>query len=769
MNSSFRRFLPALILALIPPHPPAAVFSPSDLSWPLETRGDLSASFGEYRVDHFHGGIDISTGGKTGKRVFSADAGELFRMKVQWRGYGKAVYLRHADGWVTVYAHLDRLENSRLHLEDLLAHRRRQTGDHFPGDIFLSPPLPVTRGQLLGWSGQTGAGGPHLHFELRDPKNRPVDPIRRVPGWQHDADPPVMKLLILEAASPSSFLDGHLRKALIPLRLRDGIYSSDSIPFLEGPFRASLQATDPGASGHKLGLSRLRAGMDDQINFELDLESFDFSENPLAGLVFDLDTSRFSPTMYTYRLFRQERNVLARGTGIIDPAEPGRRTLWFESTDSAGNRSRGQLEVSTGKAPRLAGLEVRRLEHELEISYQLLPGSGEDIAALMGETISLDVEFAVGREGQFQALTMPSRFPPSPFRAPFPHPTPQDSIFLRARLRAGNFHSLWVPSLLKGQGAPPSKHLSPALGPVPGWDWQPIGRGADLRFRLQPALATPPGVRIGSGPVDLDSTWVENGYSVSIANEMISTSPAGVEILIPGHPAGSLLLPLQLFRPDGREPAVWKAFGARLAFPVQALFGPEILALRTETVPDRGNLPVRAGVVRIQPDGLVFRKPVELRMKPIPPLSNGKRLGIFRWSRQRKSWSFLGPIDPDRGEFDRVWIRRGGTYALLEDDSRPEIGRHFPVTGARLEWNWQGKFWASVQDAGKGLDWDGVRFDLDGRKCLSEFDPDRGKAFCQPHDRLTPGKHLLLLQAIDRAGNLSESVRIEFEIASSPR
>ena len=56
------------------------------------------ASFGEYRPDHLHPGVDLSTGGRTGLPVVAVADGEIYRLKVEWRGYGRALYLRHADG-----------------------------------------------------------------------------------------------------------------------------------------------------------------------------------------------------------------------------------------------------------------------------------------------------------------------------------------------------------------------------------------------------------------------------------------------------------------------------------------------------------------------------------------------------------------------------------------------------------------------------------------------------------------------------------------------
>lgn len=73
---------------------------------PLDIPLKLSGTFGEFRPTHFHAGLDIKTQGKEGFKVSSIKAGSVRRIKVATTGYGKCLYIQHADGTTSVYAHL---------------------------------------------------------------------------------------------------------------------------------------------------------------------------------------------------------------------------------------------------------------------------------------------------------------------------------------------------------------------------------------------------------------------------------------------------------------------------------------------------------------------------------------------------------------------------------------------------------------------------------------------------------------------------------------
>ncbi len=79
-----------------------------EITPPLDIPLKLSGTFGEFRATHFHAGIDIKTQGKEGFDVRAIKAGSLKRINVSISGYGKCLYIQHADGTTSVYAHLQK-------------------------------------------------------------------------------------------------------------------------------------------------------------------------------------------------------------------------------------------------------------------------------------------------------------------------------------------------------------------------------------------------------------------------------------------------------------------------------------------------------------------------------------------------------------------------------------------------------------------------------------------------------------------------------------
>jgi murein DD-endopeptidase MepM/ murein hydrolase activator NlpD len=113
--------------------------------------GNLGSPFGP-RWGRLHEGIDIEGWAHT--KVYAALSGEVTR--VGWlrnyEGYGLVVKVRHANGIVTMYAHLAR--------------------------ALVSPGDRVAEGELIGRAGCTGScTGVHLHFQVWV-NGKLTDPLR---------------------------------------------------------------------------------------------------------------------------------------------------------------------------------------------------------------------------------------------------------------------------------------------------------------------------------------------------------------------------------------------------------------------------------------------------------------------------------------------------------------------------------------------------------------------------------------------------------------
>lgn len=126
--------------------------------WPVD--GKVISEFGSKGDGRFNDGINIAA--PEGTPVRAAEAGIVAYAGNELRAFGNMLLIRHADGWVSAYAHN----------QELLVHRGER----------------VRRGQIIARVGSTGnVGEPQLHFELRRGK-RPVNPLTQLGRASADGD-----------------------------------------------------------------------------------------------------------------------------------------------------------------------------------------------------------------------------------------------------------------------------------------------------------------------------------------------------------------------------------------------------------------------------------------------------------------------------------------------------------------------------------------------------------------------------------------------------
>ncbi len=120
--------------------------------WPV--KGRIIAGFGPKSGGAQNDGINLAV--PEGTPVKAADDGVVAYAGNELKGYGNLVLIRHANGFVSAYAHAS----------ELLVKR---------GDT-------IKRGQVIAHAGQTGnVTSPQLHFEIRK-GSTPVDPAQYLSG-----------------------------------------------------------------------------------------------------------------------------------------------------------------------------------------------------------------------------------------------------------------------------------------------------------------------------------------------------------------------------------------------------------------------------------------------------------------------------------------------------------------------------------------------------------------------------------------------------------
>ena len=143
---------------------------------PLDIPIVLAGNFGECRPNHFHSGLDIKTEGRENLAVHAPADGEVVRVRMQKGGFGHALYIKHPNGYTTLYAHLNKFAPA---IQEYVK-KAQYANKSWMVDLYPEAgKFPVKKGDIIAWSGNTGSStAPHLHFEIRDSRTEhPLNPM----------------------------------------------------------------------------------------------------------------------------------------------------------------------------------------------------------------------------------------------------------------------------------------------------------------------------------------------------------------------------------------------------------------------------------------------------------------------------------------------------------------------------------------------------------------------------------------------------------------
>lgn len=317
------RYILFVLLVLIGLGSTAQELSQGYFRNPMDHDIGLSATFAEFRANHFHGGLDMRTGGAIGKPVYAAADGYVAKVSISPWGGGKILYIKHPNGYTTVYMHLDSYvgEIGKAVLKEQYAQQA-----YGITKLFAPNELPVKKGQLVARSGNTGgSGGPHLHFEIRSggledlhTHSRTYNPLLFGIPYTDRIDPTIRGIRIYPLGGKPVEL-GKESTISVPTEFFLGIYATDA------------------AEGSTLrnGPHRVEVYVDNQLAFMYTTDAFPVDSTRMVNAL--IDYRHYIDTRQAYLLTR----ALPGAEGEWIPIRQGDGVFRFEQ----GSKHKFQVRV----------------------------------------------------------------------------------------------------------------------------------------------------------------------------------------------------------------------------------------------------------------------------------------------------------------------------------------------------------------------------------------------------------------------------------------
>lgn len=323
---------------------------------PLNGALIISGSFGEPRLNHFHTGIDFTTRGKTGLSVYAFDAGYVSRIKVSAIGYGKAIYITHPNGLISVYGHLSKFSDVIQSYVTTQQYKQQKS------ELELYPEANqfiIKKGELIAYSGNSGgSSAPHLHFEVRDAAGEsfPLNPLKYNLDLKDTIKPTFRELAIYNLNEPSDMVNPrqyNLTTYQKSYKLQQrSTPDTITIPFNQVGVGVKVHDLANGCdSDGYFGVYRLQMNVDNIKVYEFAMNRLDFNEGRYANCHIDYKQKKKNKEQF-YRCYLLPGNKAAiydavLNRGIIQLGKGEVKKVEIVSSDYFNNTSNVVFYITT--------------------------------------------------------------------------------------------------------------------------------------------------------------------------------------------------------------------------------------------------------------------------------------------------------------------------------------------------------------------------------------------------------------------------------------
>ena len=770
-----------------------------DYAWPTDASRWITSSFAEFRPRRFHAAIDIKTWNRTGYKIFAVRDGYVQRIRVSPFGYGKAIYLKLDTGEIAVYAHLSKFNPK---LEKIVWQEQTKNGRYRVDRYFAPNVIPVKKGEFLGYTGETGIGVPHLHFELRDPSNRPINPFTRGFRIQDRRPPTPTKVAVIPLTYGSRVQNDFKPWVVRPKRLRAGEYVLPDTVSIEGEIGIAVAGFDQsGGVPNRFGFYRIELWLDGERHFRTQYDRFNYAHNRFVELDRDFRLQRRGFGLF-YRLFLDpanrltfydyageergrlitaettpQRPVITAGTvqddGSSGPSfEPGggivlhgheRQLLpgWhpFEIIieDFFNNRTRIRGVLQVGKKFRIfpqysvqdSGIVLQQMHFSANVRPQFI-----DLWELKGQrrahwALSQRIPFRAQNGAHYASISFEAN---QPFL--FPLVGRRASIY---KLQAVDVLGLqsW-PDFIVLPGAPVKNPLKLDVIPDVYDDYvrirvkanQPLRRPPVLEIALDDGSSTYP-VLYAKSPseyVTAVSAYDISGRKARLRVQAenilgdVGTAETGFNLhLIPRGANQHLWSPDSLFRLHFWKQSLYRDMFARI----------EVKEWPAGRKRDRDMI---SKVYEAHPQDVPLNSGVRVSIRYPDTVTDPTKLGIYYLSRDR--WVFIDNKLDTESQMVSALVLSLEKFALRKDDTPPTVIVRVPGRRKVLKPTTPIRVYARDEQSGFESE-ESLELFIDGRKVIAEYDPENDVVVYTPRQPLPAGTHQLRFRATDKSGNVT--------------
>ncbi len=707
----------------------------SAYAWPLQTRHATTSVFADFRETHFHAGVDVSTRGEEGFKVYAMREGYVSLVQVSSSGYGKSVRVTHPDGFTTLYAHLQRFSPD---IEEAVKQLQKKKSRY---QVTLRPSrgqFAVNQGDHIAYTGSSGAGGPHLHFEIRDQNGNPVDPLLAEPLAPRARDDafPVFEEVGFLPLKASTFIQGDTQPFYLrPIRRGQQEYRLSTVVHVTGTLGLTVKVRDGvGPRQYRNRGVALTFELDSTLLFTSEIARIASRETKQIALHYDW-SARGNGKNHHQKLFLDHGNRLPfydrrpHGAGMLrsDSELRGYHTYRVTATDIHGNTS-----VLTGTLV---------FNHPPEIS--VLPGdhgiiigsAAKDIERIVLETTRDGIAVDSRTVYAVDDLSMSSD---TSWTVPYPDGD-HGAVNVLAENEFGTSSAgHWIPSDERR-----TSNTSLSIETSFYRDFAYVSVSSSL------PIAGRPSIKVLSGPVEADlhvRSLSARSFFGSFSLGLLGEHPIVVRALADINGAtdveGIDVFTVHPITAERGGVVLSDDASFRLVFPPGGVFTDTFV--RLEHVEDAYD---------VRPWDVLLDRGANVEME-VPAALRSRRVGLF--SQRGSGFGLLDWTPPGRKTRLRGHVSRFlGSYVVLADEEGPSIGRI--SLQYRNDWL-SGSF--RVTDSRAGVDVTSLRVEVDGAQVIPAYETEQDMARLGETIHLKPGSHTIVVSVADQMGNRSSrSVR----------